>query len=157
MMSVCFPVGTHGVYQRCLRSLDEWKKLCGISGAAGLESGWQLHGRRLAWRLADSLGKPRGPAWGLLLQMALSCSSGVGAWELCACVCTCVSVKWSGRPSALWPWDATLQGFALHGNWGSDLPVCTSNNINQWCVFYREMMSDECDMGQRGRAVLCER
>ena len=45
LVSVCFPVRTHGVYQRHLRSPDGWKSLRGISRTAGLEGGWQLCGR----------------------------------------------------------------------------------------------------------------
>lgn len=54
LMSVCFPVGTHGVYQRHFRSLDEWKSLHGISGAAGLGAGGSCVAGDVAGGPADS-------------------------------------------------------------------------------------------------------
>lgn len=57
----------------------------------------------------------------------------LGIMCLCVRVCAHVCMR-TGRVSLLVAMGHCLQGFALHGNWGSYLCICTSSNINQWCV-----------------------
>lgn len=59
--------------------------------------------------------------------------SCLGIMCLCVRVCAHVCMR-TGRVSLLVAMGHCLQGFALHGNWGSYLCICTSSNINQWCV-----------------------
>ena len=84
-MSVCFPVGTHGVYQEHLRSPAEWKSLPGISRAAGLEGGWVAAAWQGTWHEGQgTLGKA------LEAQLGACChewfSHPGGLVPVCVCV-----------------------------------------------------------------------
>lgn len=141
-MSVCFPVGTHGVYQGHLRSLAEWKSLPGISRAAGLEGGWQLRGRGPGMRARGLSGRPWRPSWG---PAAPNGSVALVDWCLGACVYK--GPEGPLRPVAM---GCCLQHCALHGNQGSYLHV---QEHKPSVVPSRSTVRDGCPTGQRGRQI----